>query len=136
TYKTETHSLGARLKGFAWEDIPPTFQDAISTCRSLNFRFLWIDSLCIIQDDIDGWAEESSRMSGIYSNAALTIAAAAAKDDIEKFLNSRSSECKSFPVITGNFRTEIMTRRVLHGPRETTKPGPPIRRGWVLQERF
>ena len=69
-----------------WEDIPKTFQDAIIVTHFLGFQYLWIDSLCIIQDDLNDWAEESAKMSTIYADATLTIAASAAPDDTHGFL--------------------------------------------------
>lgn len=57
------------------EDLPKTFQHAITICRELEIPCLWIDSLCIIQDSKDDWARESSVMGEVYSKATLTIAA-------------------------------------------------------------
>lgn len=50
-FTTERNTFAARCRGMSWELIPKTFQDAISLTRKLGIRFLWIDSLCIIQDD-------------------------------------------------------------------------------------
>jgi hypothetical protein len=47
--------------------------------RRLGVRYLWIDSLCIIQDDED-WAREASYMYDVYSNSYLTISATSAND--------------------------------------------------------
>lgn len=44
-----------------------TFQDAIRITRHIGLRYLWIDSLCILQDDEDDWARESARMSDTFS---------------------------------------------------------------------
>lgn len=55
--------------------MPQTFVDAIIVARYLGIRYLWIDSLCICQDDVDDWARESARMCDVYSNAHLVIAA-------------------------------------------------------------
>lgn len=57
-----------------------TFRDAITVCRRLGERFLWIDSLCIIQDDDDDKAREIPRMHEIYGGAVLTISAMSAHD--------------------------------------------------------
>ena len=73
----------------SWEDIPKTFQDAITVTRYLGFHYIWIDSLCIVQDDNEDWARESAKMSSIYANAVLTIAASAAADDTYGFLHQR-----------------------------------------------
>jgi len=52
-----------------------TFQDAISVTRHLGFKYLWIDSSCIIQDDEQDWKKESVAMSAVYGQADLNIAA-------------------------------------------------------------
>lgn len=55
--------------------LPKTFRDAIDVCRRLGIRYLWIDSLCIIQDSDVDWHRESSQMTGVYQNACITLAA-------------------------------------------------------------
>lgn len=81
------HSL---LEGFRLVDLPKTFQDAIMTTRKLGISFLWIDSLCIIQDSTRDWSAESSKMGQIYANSWLNLAAAAAKDSTEGLFFQRS----------------------------------------------
>ncbi|KAM0796128.1 heterokaryon incompatibility protein-domain-containing protein, partial [Usnea florida] len=60
-----------------------TFQHAISVCRRLGFRFIWIDSLCIIQDSAEDWLKQSVTMQDVYRYAELTIAASSAWDSSE-----------------------------------------------------
>ena len=48
--KTTTESQSKFHVQVPWEEIPKTFRDAIDICRRLDIQFLWIDSLCIIQD--------------------------------------------------------------------------------------
>jgi hypothetical protein len=48
---TERATLPERLRGIGWDTLPKTFQDAINITRMLGIRYLWIDSLCIIQND-------------------------------------------------------------------------------------
>ncbi|KAK1750475.1 heterokaryon incompatibility protein-domain-containing protein [Echria macrotheca] len=86
---TEQHSLGARLDGISLDDFPKTFRDAVMLARFLEIPSVWIDSLCIIQDDTNDWALESSRMAAVYSNAVLTVAADDAKDADVGFLKPR-----------------------------------------------
>jgi hypothetical protein len=61
-------------------ELPKTFQDAIAIARRLGVRFLWIDSLCIIQDSVEDWVKESSNMGNVYKNSLCNIAATAAPD--------------------------------------------------------
>ncbi|KAH7216222.1 heterokaryon incompatibility protein-domain-containing protein [Fusarium oxysporum] len=55
--------------------LPLTFQHAARICHELGIQYLWIDSLCIIQDDPRDWEIEADKMSEVYANAWLTVAA-------------------------------------------------------------
>jgi hypothetical protein len=48
-------NLAALCNGIALAELPPTFKDAIQATRRLGLQYLWIDSLCIIQDDVEDW---------------------------------------------------------------------------------
>ncbi|KAF2136519.1 uncharacterized protein K452DRAFT_343063 [Aplosporella prunicola CBS 121167] len=72
---TTKSTLAARKTAIAWSELSPTFQDAIKVTRMLDLRYLWIDSLCIIQDDADDWQVEASKMADIYEKAYVTISA-------------------------------------------------------------
>ena len=63
-------------EGIKVADLPLTFRESVELCRGLGIPFLWIDSLCIIQDDLEDWKNEARRMAIIYDRATLTIAAA------------------------------------------------------------
>src|SRR3978361_980413 len=56
------------------EQLPRTFRDAIEIGRNLNIEYLWIDSLCIVQDSNEDWEREAAAMSKVYSHAVVTIA--------------------------------------------------------------
>jgi hypothetical protein len=57
------------------EILPRTIRDAIEVTRAIDYRYLWVDSLCIIQDDEQDRDFQIAMMDQIYSNADLTIAA-------------------------------------------------------------
>jgi hypothetical protein len=59
--------------------LPKTYQDAVLVTRKLGIRYIWIDSLCIIQKSQKDWEAESSRMSSVFHGAFLTLAATDAK---------------------------------------------------------
>lgn len=73
--KTTRDTLGMWKKSIPWSAIPKTFSDAIFITRRIGVRYLWIDSLCIIQDDERDWMVESAKMCDIYQGAFLTISA-------------------------------------------------------------
>ncbi|KAK1978116.1 heterokaryon incompatibility protein [Colletotrichum cereale] len=56
-------------------ELPATFRDAIYVARGMGLSYIWIDSLCIVQDDKEDWKSEAQRMAIIYDNATCTIAA-------------------------------------------------------------
>lgn len=66
--------------GISIETFPRTFQNALWVTHKLNLPYLWIDSLCIIQDSNDDWVRGSARMCDVYRNTYLTIAATKSKN--------------------------------------------------------
>lgn len=60
--------------------LAPNFQDAIRATWKLGLRYLWIDSLCIVQGCEKNWHGEAPMMNQIYRHAFLTLAAAASPD--------------------------------------------------------
>lgn len=58
--------------------MPKTFSDAVHFTRGIQVPYLWIDSLCIVQDDAAEWEAESTKMASIYENSIVTLVAAEA----------------------------------------------------------
>lgn len=78
TYRSNTKSeLETGIE--VWK-LTKTFREAIEITRRLGFNFIWIDSLCILQDDYDDWEREGSDMAKVHRYAAFTIAAVASRD--------------------------------------------------------
>jgi len=77
---TEKSTTKERMVAIKMEDLSKTFQDAVILTRHLGVRYLWIDSLCIVQDDLRDWEVESAKMCEIYGKAYLTIAATHSQD--------------------------------------------------------
>ncbi|TGO18631.1 hypothetical protein BTUL_0008g00120 [Botrytis tulipae] len=85
-----TSNLQSLQKEIKMTSLPANFRDAILITRALGFQFLWIDSLCIIQDSHFDWGIESEKMGDVYRNAVLTIAAAAAHKAADGMLHTQS----------------------------------------------
>lgn len=73
--KTTKATISDHSSGIAFNNLPATFQEAIMVCRWFGVQYLWIDSLCIVQDDTVDWEEQASNMDMIYENAFFTLAA-------------------------------------------------------------
>lgn len=138
-----THdTLEDMKRGFPLEQAPATFRDAIIITRKLGIRYLWIDSLCIIQGDTKDWEIESSRMGEVYRDAYLTIAASSASSDEESFLKPRRPACSSLNVVfpsgkkTQIFLTHQNTQDGEWIYNSGNFQGPLATRGWTLQEAY
>src|SRR5271155_4614064 len=71
-------------------DMPQKFREAVIITRELGKEYLWIHSLCILQDSKEDWQRESSKMGTLYSNAFLTISAAGSTDSTQGIFRPRS----------------------------------------------
>ncbi|KAM7210323.1 Heterokaryon incompatibility protein (HET) domain containing protein [Rhypophila decipiens] len=77
--KLRSRNVYCTSSGYQWANLPRhlprTIVDAIQVTRELRYRFLWVDALCIIQDDDADKGRQLGNMDAIYSLATLTIAA-------------------------------------------------------------
>lgn len=88
-------NIGEWQNKMEFKELPANFQHAIGVTKQLGFRYLWIDAICIIQDSKEDWLIESTQMSEIYRNGALSISAATSQNSREGFLNNLPSLVKS-----------------------------------------
>jgi hypothetical protein len=110
---TTKNTLKERKKDISWSILPKSFQDAIDVVRFLGIRYLWIDALCIIQDDVADWERESAKMADVYENAFLTISTDAARDPTQGIFSTRRSDMVSTTDSLGTGRTVRPTRNVV-----------------------
>jgi hypothetical protein len=118
-------------------DLPKTFRDAITVARRFSIRYLWIDSLCIIQDSSEDWAQESVLMHDVYANSVCNIAASASESPEGGLFRTRRSEHVGLGYVNidipnlgiKNFEIwdEFYMDRLTYGPL--------VDRGWIFQER-
>ncbi|KAF2971192.1 hypothetical protein GQX73_g2406 [Xylaria multiplex] len=135
TIVTTKSAVNEHRNGIDVRILPRTFQDAIEIVRSLGLRYVWIDSLCIIQDDAYDWEAEAARMADVYRNAYLVLGAARADSDIAGFLDNRSLPANSTEL--GAFQITLLPpllKRWTHGADIITSE-PLSSRAWCLQER-
>ncbi|KAF2871356.1 heterokaryon incompatibility protein-domain-containing protein [Massariosphaeria phaeospora] len=137
--RTTTSNLLAHQTGITSGNLPPTFQHAVSLTFRLGIKYLWIDSLCIIQDSADDWRHEGSKMASIYSRSYLCIAASQSPNAQGGLYMTPSPWCLpheyKLSEALGNVAGSIHAReRVDHN---SFKWGdmPLLRRSWFFQER-
>ena len=132
---TKTLTLQERLHCISLSALPKTFQDAVIITRNLGLKFLWIDSLCILQDSKEDWEIESAKMASIYANAFVTISASGSPDSQGGcFLDSGN---RSIHIPSTNREGKLAcvgVRERRHLNTFETGQLPLNGRGWVLQE--
>ena len=124
--------------------LPKTFREAIQFTRAVSVRYLWIDSLCIVQDSLEDWAEQSALMGQIYKNCLFNIAATKSPNSEGGLYFSRD------PKLIRPLKLAVKWREA---PGQSKYQGvyyvwlsdiwwdhiegsPLNKRGWVLQERL
>jgi len=116
-------------------DLPRTFADAVQVTRSLGVRYLWIDSLCIIQDDPSDWETESKLMEQVFSSAYVTISASCSSGTDDGFLKPRPQrECVTARA-PGDDASLYYLCDAIDDFRLDVDEGELSKRAWVLQER-
>jgi hypothetical protein len=130
--RTTSKNYKTRLNVFNLDDLPRTFQDAVQVTRALGQPFLWIDAICIIQDDENDWTEESQRMEQVFSSAYCTIAADAAKSWTQGFLQRQSSPQFAETWASGK---KLYTCDTKHDFENDVNNSELNKRAWVLRER-
>lgn len=133
-------NLHVLMDGICLANLPKSFQDAVYTTRKLGIQYLWIDSLCIIQDSKEDWDLESSLMTDVYGGCLLNIAAAASNDCTGGLFQSRPSsylgpclisvESQNGALVS---RYQLWDENTWHAEFETAKLNT---RAWVMQERM
>lgn len=88
-FSTTQSNLKSHKQGLDLDGLPPTFRDAVLVTRALGLKYLWIDSICIIQGDDGDFETEAKSMEDVYSGAYCIIAASRATNHYSGFLQPR-----------------------------------------------
>ncbi|KAG9240575.1 hypothetical protein BJ878DRAFT_429992 [Calycina marina] len=132
-YCTRKANLHNHKEHINFKILPQTFRDALKIALKIGVQYLWIDSVCIVQDDPSDWESESKRMENVFSSAYCTLAASSARGAFDGFLRSDRARrpCAALKSTEGglyiceavdDFQKDVEDS-VLNG------------RAWVLQER-
>jgi heterokaryon incompatibility protein (HET) len=144
TCTTTSRMLEAYKNGIPWTKLPNTFRDAIIFSLDLGIDQIWIDALCIVQDDARDWDIESSKMADIYQNAFVTLAATTSSNGDGGCFSInhrpvREVELSDNRGLVGG--SSITVRQKLKHwtftvTNTSVQPYPLLSRGWVFQERY
>ncbi|WDK18666.1 heterokaryon incompatibility protein [Colletotrichum graminicola] len=137
---TRRNSIGTHIRAIDPATLPRNFKDAITVTLALGFKYIWIDSLCIVQDDGDDWAREAASMKTVYENASLVLATSSSGNVSTAILQDRSPYREgtlSFDMC-GLPSAGAVTYRVIpnHAGWEPVVQGPIDTRAWCFQERL
>jgi hypothetical protein len=119
--------------GIADSELCKTFKDAIIIAKHLGLQYIWIDSLCIVQDNPEDWQRESAKMSSVYGYSTINIAATSAKDGTMGYFSTEPWKIRLPISICEETRLWDFS---LHDPYSNFSGQPLLHRAWAFQERF
>ncbi|CAJ0550130.1 Ff.00g100600.m01.CDS01 [Fusarium sp. VM40] len=123
-----------RYRSIDDSELPLNFKDAVTVARGVGVRYIWIDSLCIIQDDDDDWNVESVKMEQVYSNALCVLAASSAGSSMDGFLK-RSDPYRPYMVLKSQSGGISYLCKNIDNFERDVDEAILNTRGWTLQER-
>lgn len=153
--RTTQHNLSERLAdGIPVAQLPATLRDSLTMTRHLGYRYLWVDALCIVQDDAGDWQREAGAMMDVYRNAELTLSTpASAAADVGFLRRPVYHACKSEVLVSRSggdrgpaIRTDTTDDAQIRAPiyfrypalqteQELVEQSEWNKRGWTFQER-
>ncbi|KAJ4011024.1 hypothetical protein NW752_007439 [Fusarium irregulare] len=156
---TTRGNVSKHREGISTGSLPVFIQEALVAARTLGYRYIWIDALCIIQDDPDDWDKEASKMKDVYSNADLTLSSLVASGCHDRLFYSRGASTTRpvpFNIWTPKDKRRMWEKDVIYqnvvypsflfnndgdpegfpGADKLASKAPITSRGWVLQEQM
>lgn len=116
--KTYLNNYNDMMKNIPWASLPATFQDAITICRHLDIKHIWIDSLCIIQGNTPDFPKEAVKMCDYYGNSYLTISGTCSSGCTTPFLEDGApkriypKEHEPVDMLVGPDDTKVRVRKL------------------------
>lgn len=149
--KTTKETLSAHLKGIPLSSMSPVVHDTVRVCRVLGIQYLWVDALCIIQEDKADWDRESHMMGKVYYSCLVTICPVSSRSCIQGYLGPRPQgldvafQSSHHEHIRGTYTLVHSSTDVDENDDRWPRPGPLAvdlnrssweKRGWTFQERL
>ncbi|KAK1829280.1 heterokaryon incompatibility protein-domain-containing protein [Podospora conica] len=148
---TKANLESRQKQGITVDVLPRMMLDAILVLRRLGIEYVWIDSLCIVQDSAADWHSEAGQMADVYSNAELTLSATWVPGVGQSLFCQRQdpaefSTTNIGPIQANGTRPCFIRPRIPHFNADNLETGwsdlyerkywPLMDRGWVYQEQF
>lgn len=135
---TTVNERALMLQGILVNQLPRKFADASITAHKLGLQYIWIDSLCILQDSDADKAKQIPQMGSFYENAEVNLSASSDGLGMWKERNGRVTRPFGLAVTINDPNLDAGYARVI------LKVTPLIRcrrshlesRVWILQERI
>jgi hypothetical protein len=140
--KTGEHNYHQHKDDIPWQDLSQVYQETITMADALSIEYVWIDSLCIIQQSAEEWDREAHRMGEVYTNAFIVFVALGGdlgleRDAIESFdihgTDPDTGEQIDYGTI--NVRRKCEHENLINSANDKSA-GEWFRRGWCFQERL
>ncbi|KAK0719252.1 heterokaryon incompatibility protein-domain-containing protein [Lasiosphaeris hirsuta] len=141
TLTTTKETYAARTAGIPWDAIPKTLGEAMEFAVALGVPYIWIDALCIRQDDAADWASEAAKMKDVYENALLTLSATSAPDVSAGVFLPRTKLTHRLHAANVSARRPCNTTHeklfaYANDHARDMESYPAMSRGWIFQERL
>lgn len=141
-FSTTSKNLSQLRARIDFSNLPPTFRDTMRCAQGLGITYVWIDSLCIIQDDLLDWQVESAKMASIYHDAYLVVAAGSSTSAQGGLFYERPNLIRGRPLESkeGSGTFDLLVQQEVphgHGIFPSAMVLSPINdRAWCMQERI
>ena len=141
-YSTTSVNLEALLQPYSllpvWDKIPRVVKEAIDLTDEIGERYIWVDSLCIVQDDASLKHHQLQLMAEIYNSATTTVIACAGSHADCRLVPTQCGPSTRTPPFSGGFPDYVEVRRPLHPKLVLEAIGSSYHssRGWTYQERL
>ncbi|KAF7531407.1 hypothetical protein G7054_g8943 [Neopestalotiopsis clavispora] len=133
-FRTTTENLKSHIKGISFASLPATFRDAVQVTRALGCKYLWIDSICIVQEGHQADFEtEKKNMEQVYSGAYCVLASSRNPGHYAGFLDDRNPRPTLSLQKSGQSAPFYITKPI-DNFNDHVLEGSLNKRGWVLQE--
>jgi Heterokaryon incompatibility protein (HET) len=138
---TKKENLTRMMHSIPMDELPGAVRDAVLVCRKYGIRHLWIDALCICQDDPTEWSSEVSKMADIYGGCEFALSALSSHEASEGFLRERRFRPISVGSVRSSYGTwyddaRLFIRRRPRSINDEINFSSLSRRAWALQERL